>query len=143
MDIRKEKAISKIVRLVSCDRYGLELELDVVTEKYKITLCFHKKRSSNIFIEINNIDTDEQVFSKLFSSFDDLIINDVLSMFPRIITKFVYDFSNKWTNLTFYATELMKVHNKHSYVSIFIKKNEFKTILFNHKHIMQYYLLKI
>lgn len=139
MNLNTEEVVDKRIQLLSSDRYGLELDVDIITKNFRIDLRIHQKRSRYASLEITDDANDKTVYYQdLTFTYNSPVLNNVLNLCPQVVSDLVYNFSNKWHNLSYYAAELIKEHKENTYISIIIFKNKDKQLFFNHKKMLEH-----
>lgn len=118
------------IKLLSSDRFGVDLELVLIKKSGKISIEFHKKRSCSINITFMNCDGESyNRFQKGFKK--NVFIESLLSEFPAFVRNYIANYNKKWKNISKFAFELIQSHTKNNEVNVCVIADEMKVIAFN------------
>jgi hypothetical protein len=125
----------KKIRLLSTDRFGIDLELTLVKKSGSIHIDFHKKKTCHVHVWFSN--AKNMTYSHFKKGLEtNVFLGALLSEFPDVVGKYTRNYNKKWKNISNFAFDLIQSQSKKCHISIGIKANENKIIAFNEDPIL-------
>lgn len=130
-EIYMDNTSYKEIEIISNDRFGIDVKLDIFKQAGNITVFVHKKRRHFINVTIcdafGEVVYEQKNTSKIFSLFEMSLITD----FPEVVSNFITNISKKWFVLSKFCVDVSRYHSKYFNVFIFIYANKTKKFIFN------------
>ena len=122
----------KEIEVISNDRYGLDIKLELFKRNGSITVFIHRKRNSFIHISFCDAFGSEVCHIKNVTN-THLLFQSLLSEFPQIITDYItrHKLTKRWNILVNFCVKLTNFHTKTMNIYIYIVANSFKKFIYN------------
>lgn len=131
-DIYMQHTCYREIEVISNDRYGLDIKLELFKKNGNITILIHRKRNSFIHISFCDAFGSEVLYIKNIT-FTHLLFQSLLSEFPQILSNFILkdNLTKKWNKLVNFCVQLSNFHIKNMNIYIYIVANSTKKFIYN------------
>ena len=131
-EIYMQHTYYKEIEVISNDRYGLDIKLELFKKNGSITLLLHRKRKSYVHISFCDASGSE-VFNIKNVHHTSLIFKTLLSEFPNILSDYIFNkkLTKKWNDIMNLCVQLSNFHTKSLNVYIYIVANKTKKFIYN------------
>ena len=126
-----EHTCYKEIEIISNDRFGLEIKLEIFKKTGSITIFLHKKRKKFINIVFSDAFGKEIFISRNDTHNFSLFEESLLTEFPSFMREFFKQMTSKWKTLSLFCVQVSMCHKKNFNVYIHIKANKNKKFIYN------------
>lgn len=130
-NIYLEQTCYKEIEVISNDRFGLEIRLEIFKKNGSITILLHKKRIKYINIVFCDALGKEIYINRNNTHDFSLFEESLLTEFPSFMRSFFKHMSSKWKTLSMFCVQVSMCHKKNLNVYINIKANKNKKFVYN------------
>ena len=110
-EIYKSETIYKEIELISTDRYGIEITLELIKKEGSVSIMIHKKRSKMVQIIITK-GGESYTYNRKDHNFT-IFEQSIIGEFDKTIQKYIYDgMSKKWRYLYKECVKMKGIHKR-------------------------------
>jgi len=125
--VYKSETIYKEIEIISTDRYGIDITLELIKKEGSISINLHKKRSKMIQVIITK-GKESYIYNRKDHNFT-IFEQSIIGEFDKTIQKYIYNgMCKKWNCLQKECEKMMGLHKK-NIMEVYIYIETYKKML--------------